>query len=90
MARETAGSLRKPTPPDLTQLSMRNGGKFPFAHVYSVVDGREMTESHKRFAMSFWGEYLRQQQRPKSPATDATVKERILNIVRYLETIQRK
>jgi hypothetical protein len=57
-----------------------------------IVDGREMATSHKRFAMPFWGEYLRQQQGREStpPATDAAVKQRILDIVRYLETIQRK
>jgi mono/diheme cytochrome c family protein len=83
--------LTEANPPDLTQLSLKNGGKFPFAHVYRFVDGREMTESHKRFAMPFWGEYLRQQQgRESTPATDAAVKQRILDIVRYLETIQRK
>jgi mono/diheme cytochrome c family protein len=83
--------LTEANPPDLTELSLRNGGKFPFAHVYMIVDGREMAESHKRFAMPFWGEYLRQQQgRESTPATDAAVKQRILDIVRYLETIQRK
>jgi len=83
--------LTEANPPDLTELSLRNGGKFPFAHVYMIVDGREMAESHKRFAMPFWGEYLRQQQgRESTPATDAAVKQRILDIVRHLETIQRK
>jgi hypothetical protein len=55
------------------------------------VDGREMAESHKRFAMLFWGEFLRQQQgRESTPATDTAFKQRILDIVRYLETIQQK
>lgn len=55
MAPET---LTEVNPPDLTQLSRKNGGQFPFAEVYRTVDGREMRGSHKRFAMPFWGEYL--------------------------------
>ena len=83
--------LTEANPPDLTELSLKNGGKFPFAHVYRAIDGREMSKSHKRFAMPFWGEYLQQHQGPGStPASEAAVKERIVGIVRYLETIQRK
>jgi mono/diheme cytochrome c family protein len=83
--------LTEANPTDLTVLSAKNGGKFPFAHVYRIINGREMAEAHKRFAMPFWGEYLRQQQgREPTPATDAAVKRRILGIVHYLETIQRK
>lgn len=83
--------LTEANPPDLTELSAKNAGKFPLAHVYKIIDGRAMVEAHRRFAMPFWGEYLRQQQgRESTPATDAAVKQRILGIVHYLGTIQRK
>jgi len=83
-------TLTEANPPDLTQLSMKNGGKFPFAEVYRSVDGREMKGLHKRFAMPFWGEYLQQQTGKSGAESEAEVKQRIVGIVRYLETIQRK
>jgi hypothetical protein len=33
--------LTEANPPNITQLSRRNGGKFPFDEVYRNVDGRE-------------------------------------------------
>ena len=82
--------LTEANPPDLTQLSSKNGGKFPFAEVYRTIDGREMKGSHKRFAMPFWGEYLQQQTVKSTPESDAAIKHRIVGITRYLETIQKK
>ena len=83
-------TLTEANPPDLTQLSIKNGGKFPFAEVYRSIDGREMKGLHKRFAMPFWGEYLQQQTGKSGAESEAEVKQRIVGIVRYLETIQRK
>ena len=54
-----------------------------------MVDGREMMDSHKRFAMPFWGAYLQKQGQP-TPESDAVVKQRITEIVRYVETLQKK
>jgi hypothetical protein len=39
--------------------------------------------------MPFWGEYLQQQGKPNAQS-EAAIKQRILGLVRYLETIQRK
>ena len=82
--------LTEANPPDLTQLSIKNGGKFPFAEVYRSIDGSGMKGLHKRFAMPFWGEYLQQQFGKSGAQSEAEVKQRIVGIVRYLETIQRK
>ena len=79
--------LTEANPPDLTAISLRNGGKFPFEKVYRTVDGREMINSHKRFAMPFWGIYLQKQGTHES---EAAVKQRITEIVRYVETTQKK
>lgn len=79
--------LTEANPPDLTDVSLRNDGKFPFDKVYRIVDGREMLDSHKRFAMPFWGAYLQEHGTPKS---EAAVKQRITEIVRYVETLQKK
>jgi len=76
--------------PDLTQISKRNGGQYPLETVYRIVDGREMTESHKRFAMPFWGKYLQKPGSESAPASDAEVKQRIRDVVRYVKTLQEK
>ena len=60
-------TLTEANPPDLTLLSRKNQGKFPFEHVYRVVDGREMTESHSRAAMPFWGQALRKRGKENTP-----------------------
>jgi len=82
--------LTEANPPDLTDISLRNGGKFPFEKVYRTVDGRGMMDSHKRFAMPFWGIYLQKQGHQFTPQSEAAVKERISEIVRYVETLQKK
>lgn len=82
-----ARDLVEANPPDLTDLSLSNNGKFPFDKVYRIVDGRQMLNSHKRFAMPFWGIYLQKQGTHES---EAAVKQRITEIVRYIETIQKK
>jgi len=83
-------TLTEATPPDLTLLSRKNQGKFPFEHVYKVVDGREMTESHRRAAMPFWGQILQKRGQENTSESDAAVKARILNIVEYIKAIQKK
>ncbi len=82
--------LTEANPPDLTAISLKNGGKFPFEKVYRIVDGREMMDLHKRFAMPFWGTYLKNQSPQSSAESDAAVKQRITDIVRYVETMQKK
>jgi mono/diheme cytochrome c family protein len=82
--------LTEANPPDITQLSRKNGGKFPFEEVYRTVDGREMKGSHRRFAMPFWGDYLQKQGHENTPVSNAAVRERITAIVRYVETLQKK
>jgi mono/diheme cytochrome c family protein len=77
-------------PTDLTQITKKNGGKFPFETVYRIVDGREMIESHKRFAMPFWGQYLQKPGSAFAPASDAQVKQRIADVVRYIKTLQER
>src|SRR5258707_7254089 len=50
-------------PPDLTHSSQKNDGKSPFDQGYRAVDGRDMKRSHKRSAMTFWGDYLEARQK---------------------------
>lgn len=44
-------------PPDLTQLSKKNGGTFPFWTIYAKIDGREVEtiRTHGPSEMPVWG-----------------------------------
>ncbi len=82
-------SLTGTDPSDLTQLSRRNGGKFPFDEVYAVVDGRKEFPSHERLNMPFFGTNLEIEE-GQSPQAKAKVHARITAIVRYVESLQEK
>jgi mono/diheme cytochrome c family protein len=45
----------KVTPPDLSQLSRKNGGVFPFERVYGSIDGRQELKGHGSRDMPIWG-----------------------------------
>jgi mono/diheme cytochrome c family protein len=76
-------------PSDLTQLSKRNGGPFPFKQVEASIDGRGQIPSHKRFDMPFWGVRFQEPGNEFSPESEAKAKARIAAIVHYIETLQR-
>ena len=46
-------------PPDLTQLSKKHQGQFPFWQVYRIIDGREEVKGHGTRDMPIWGEVFR-------------------------------
>jgi mono/diheme cytochrome c family protein len=54
---QLAGELRT-RPADLTRLSARNGGTFPFDKVARAIDGRDTTRAHGPADMPVWGEVL--------------------------------
>jgi mono/diheme cytochrome c family protein len=73
------------TPPaDLTALSRRNDGQFPRARVTGYVEGtgRELP-AHGPTAMPVWGPIFR-----AFDPSDARVRQRIENLVTYIESIQ--
>jgi len=54
---EVAGvEFLKTTPTDLSTLSKKNGGVFPFDRVYAVIDGRQTVKGHGTRDMPIWGE----------------------------------
>jgi mono/diheme cytochrome c family protein len=74
--------------PDLTHLSKKNGGRFPFQEVYDVIDGRKLAAAHKRLlSMPLWGVYFQPQGVSKG-ASEAEVKSRITTLVRYIQSLQ--
>ena len=72
-------------PADLTRISERHKGKFPFDRVAEIVDGRKVVKGHHRSRMPVWGDALLS----KSEGYDhAKVKEQIRRLVHYLASIQ--
>lgn len=78
-------------PSDLTTLTLRNGGVFPFRQVFDVVDGRTVVPPHgSRPGMPLWGavfqDFARERFGPHG--TESYVRGRLMELVLYLETIQ--
>jgi mono/diheme cytochrome c family protein len=84
----TFGLLTVPAP-DLTQLSKRNDGKFPFWRIYRVIDGRESVKGHGTGDMPIWGDEFRYDL-AGSVVLQSAVKGQILALVYYLQSIQEK
>lgn len=86
------GELLKTRVPDLTTLSKRNGGVFPFDNVVKTIDGRAMPKAHGSTDMPIWGqayaakgaEYFK----GSSFSPDAYARARILALVEYIYTLQ--
>lgn len=75
-----------PGPADLSLLSRRAGGEFPFLEAYEVIDGRSRMETHQRHGMPVWG--LRFQERDKDTSQADEIRGRILQLLHYLRSIQ--
>jgi mono/diheme cytochrome c family protein len=90
-------SLIKP-PANLTRLSDTNGGVFPFARVYDVIDGRLEVATHGTRDMPVWGDiYKRGSAQPQSgtlpylsskEVVESIVRVRILALIDYIFTLQ--
>ncbi len=84
-----ARALRTP-PADLTSLSEKNGGVFPYNEIVEIIDGRQMIASHGIREMPVWGWQFRQEateDRIPLPA-ELEVRNRISNLVDYIATLQ--
>ena len=82
------------TPPsDLTTLSERSGGAFPFSEVYQTIASGLGQKAHGESEMPIWGGYFVADtlaDRGVSAAdADHIVQGRILSLVYYLESIQK-
>ena len=77
-------------PPDLTVLSKNNDGVFPTDRVYKSIDGRNGIPSHERFDMPFWGTTFQREGQEFTPNSEAAARARIMKIVDYIRSIQKK
>jgi mono/diheme cytochrome c family protein len=77
-------------PADLTRLSKRNGGTFPYSRVFATIDGRYAVPSHGDREMPVWGrEFLKEDAKTYGPSGGEVVTtERIHNLAGYIETLQ--
>jgi mono/diheme cytochrome c family protein len=78
-------ALRRP-PMDLTVLARNNHGKFPDAHIVSVLQNGVDMPSHGSAEMPVWGPILGKMN--QTNPQDRLL--RISNLSRYLETMQVK
>lgn len=81
-----AATALKSVPTDLTLLAQKNGGKYPAAHVASVIRGRATMPSHGSQEMPIWGPLFSS----ISQGHEGQVQQRTSNLVAYIETLQAK
>ncbi len=73
-------------PADLTTLAIRNGGTYPYARVTSILRGQAKVTAHGTQDMPVWGPiFLRMSQ-----GNEAEVLQRIANLNRYIQSLQKK
>jgi len=81
-----AASAMKTAPTDLTTLAQKSGGKYPSAHVASVIRGQATLPSHGSQDMPVWGPLFSS----ISQGHEGQVQQRTANLVEYVETLQAK
>ena len=78
-------------PADLTVLSQKNKGAFPYNRVFAVIDGRYIVPGHGTREMPVWGrQFLEEDVKVFGPSGGEIVTtERIHELAGYLESLQR-
>lgn len=84
----TAGELRTP-PADLTRIAARREGRFPDADIARFIDGRFDVPAHGTREMPIWGRKLGEAV-AEGTESDEVARGRILALVEYLKSIQKK
>jgi len=86
-----AANILTVKPADLTQVSKKNGGEFPFWRVYRIIDGREeVIKGHGSREMPIWGTEFRTTAGSGNTGAESAVRGRILELIYYLQSIQEK
>ncbi len=76
----------KVQPADLTRLARSHQGRFPREEVYNAIDGRREVLGHGPGTMPVWGATF--QERGSDRPQEREVREKILDLLTYLESIQ--
>ena len=81
-----AASALKTPPSDVTQISKKNGGKFPELQVQHIINGEaDVPAAHGSKDMPVWGNLFRHM-----GANPDIGRVRVYNLMRYIEEIQAK
>jgi mono/diheme cytochrome c family protein len=81
-----AASALKVAPADLTQLSKKNGGKYPALKVSSAIRGEGDVPAHGSKEMPVWGSLFWNM----SHGHESEVQQRVANLTKYIESLQAK
>ncbi len=81
-----AAEALKTPPTDLTTLAARNDGKYPMLRVSAILGGEEMLPAHGSKDMPIWGELFW----GMSAGHESEVQQRVTNLTKYLESMQKK
>ena len=81
-----AATALKKTPANLTELTARNGGKFPELKVYGTIKGDVDMPAHGSRDMPVWGALFSS----VSHGNPGEVQLRIANLTAYVQSIQGK
>lgn len=81
-----AAAALKQAPANLTELAKENGGKFPEMKVTAVLRGEASVAAHGTQEMPVWGPVFWRM----SQGHPAEVQQRVVNLSRYLQSLQEK
>jgi mono/diheme cytochrome c family protein len=71
---------------DLTTLAQKNSGKYPAFKVAAVIHGDDVMAAHGSKEMPIWGDLFWSM----SGGHEAEVQQRITNLNKYIESLQKK
>ncbi|MBZ5656390.1 MAG: cytochrome c [Acidobacteriia bacterium] len=80
-----ADALKVP-PTDLTALASKNAGKYPALKVSAILSGEQVLAAHGSKDMPIWGHLFRS----ISSGHDSEVQQRVTNLNKYIESLQKK
>jgi mono/diheme cytochrome c family protein len=78
-------------PADLTKISAKNDGVFPYLKVFQAVDGRTTLRAHGTAVMPIWGDYFKRQAGESAGPFGAELlaRARVVALVDYVESLQK-
>jgi mono/diheme cytochrome c family protein len=84
-----AAAALKVQPTNLVTLAKENGGKFPGAHIYTILQFGADTPAHGTKAMPVWGPALRSLDQG-TPSPEMEEHQRLANLTSYLKSLQQQ
>jgi mono/diheme cytochrome c family protein len=77
-------AVLKIVPPDLTTLTQRNQGKFPYDRVFETISGEAKVAPHGTREMPIWGPVFRQMGKGRREEAQLRLK----TLTNYLASLQ--